>query len=239
MEFDHSWFPLMTGRLCVVVLLLGKMAFKSLVDKILTKIWTRPLPTPLGNKPMGYCITTFNHVQLPVTSLLGELNPTLNPRIHFLSEIWRIGVGSVCLTSVVIPSLKVAAYITAEYSKRRTISGPSGTMVPIISFRTQQAPIIHALSQAIVLEAFFKDIRHSFTNRSLENITQRNALSTIFKAVAIAHWRQTSMNLADRCGAQGLFQHNEIIALQVRFISTVVSNDSSSLMDTFRWTFGA
>ncbi|KAF4618229.1 hypothetical protein D9613_011551 [Agrocybe pediades] len=180
-----------------------------------TGITSRPLPTPLGNKPMGYCITSFDHVQLPLSALLGELEPTINPRIHFLSEIWRIGIGSVCLTSAVIPSLKVAAYITAQYSRRRMISDPRGGMVPIISFRTQQAPILYALVQAIVLEAFFKDIRQYFTDRSLDNITQRNAFSTIFKAIAIAHWRKTSMNLADRCGAQGLFQHNEIVALQM------------------------
>lgn len=162
---------------------------------------------------MGYSITMFHHVKLPQESLLGDIGPILNHRAHFLSEIWRIGIGSICLTSTVIPALKVTAYITAQYSKRRKISTPQGRMVPIISFRTQQAPILHALVQSIVLEAFFKELRHHFTNRA--TVVLRNALSTIFKTIAIAHWRQSSMGLADRCGAQGLFAHNQIIALQV------------------------
>ncbi|KAF8901502.1 acyl-CoA dehydrogenase NM domain-like protein [Gymnopilus junonius] len=180
-----------------------------------SNITSRPLPTPLGNKPMGYSITSFNHVKLPQESLLGDLSPASDPRTHFLSEIWRIGIGSICLTSVVIPSLKVAAYVTAQYSRRRMITTPQGRMVPIISFRTQQAPILHALAQSVVLEAFFQDLRRHFTTRDAATLVQRNALSTIFKTIAIAHWRQSSMNLADRCGAQGLFAHNQIIALQM------------------------
>lgn len=176
---------------------------------------TSSLPTPLGNKPIGYSITSFKHVKLPLGSLLGDLGPVPNPRTHFLSEIWRIGVGSVALTSVVIPSLNVAAYITAQYSMRRKVSTPQGGMVPIISFRTQQAPILHALVQAIVLEAFYKELRSHFTKRDAATLVQRNAFSTIFKAIAIAHWRQSSMSLADRCGARGLFGRNQIVALQV------------------------
>lgn len=198
---------------CALGLLHGGPFIQS--SSYLLLIFHSLLPTPLGNKPFGYSLTDFHHVKLPSESLLGEMNVVINPRIHFLSEIWRIGIGSICLTSVVIPSLKVAAYVAAEYSKRRKICAPSGQMVPIISFRTQQAPILHALVQAVVLEAFFKWLRHHFINRDPAALVQRNAFSTIFKAVSIGHWRPTSISLADRCGAQGLFAHNQIIALQV------------------------
>lgn len=168
------------------------------------------------------------------------MDPTPNPRIHFLSEIWRIGIGSICLTSVVIPSLKVAAYVAAEYSKRRKVCTPQGQMIPIISFRTQQTPILHALIQAIVLEAFYQDIRHQFTSRDTKALVQRNALSTIFKTVAIGHWRPTSISLADRCGAQGLFAHNQIIALQVsKYMPFRLLCPCKSFTWNSRWTFGA
>ncbi|KDR72267.1 hypothetical protein GALMADRAFT_102021 [Galerina marginata CBS 339.88] len=184
-------------------------------EKMCSGVTSRLLPTPLGNKPFGYSITSFDHVRLPLEALLGVTDPIPNPRIHFLSEIWRIGIGSICLTSVVIPSLKVAAYVTAEYSKRRKISTPQGQMVSILSFRTQQAPILHALTEAVVLEAFFQALRPNFTTRDPTALVHRNALSTIFKTIAIGHWRQSSMSLADRCGAQGLFAHNQVIALQM------------------------
>jgi acyl-CoA oxidase len=154
-------------------------------------------------------------VKLPADALLGNLKPPKNGRLQFLSDIWRIGVGSICLTAVTIPALNLAAYIVAQYSKRRTVTTSHGQLVPLISFRTQQAPILHALAEAKVLEALYQELRIPFTDRTATALEQRNGFSTIFKAVAVDRWRRSSITLADRCGAQGLFEHNQIIPMQV------------------------
>jgi acyl-CoA oxidase len=40
---------------------------------------------------------------------------------------------------------------------RRKVAGTHGQPTPIISFRTQQLPILYTLAQVFVLEAFSKD----------------------------------------------------------------------------------
>ncbi|TFK37276.1 hypothetical protein BDQ12DRAFT_685596 [Crucibulum laeve] len=180
-------------------------------------ITCRALPSRSGAKPLGHAITYFDHVKLPSAALLGDLpaDRPSNPRINFLNEIWRIGIGSIILTAVLIPGLKVATYIAAEYSKRRKVSTPQGKLVPIISFRTQQSPILHALAQTIVLESLYQELRIYFTDRNPKDQDLRNGLATIFKVITLAHWRKSTITLADRCGAQGLFEHNQIISMEM------------------------
>lgn len=202
---------------CAKGLLLGMAAY-CLRFLCLQYVDSSLLPNQCGSKPIGFSITTFNHVELPATALLGDLDAELDPREQFLSEIWRVGVGSIALTAVVIPGLKIGAYILAEYSKRRTIGGVDERRVPLISFSTQYGPVFHALSRAWVLESFFNKLRHAFVDppTSLANQELRNALSTVFKTVAIRLWRDTNSSLIDRCGAQGLFEHNQLITAEVR-----------------------
>ncbi|KAL3455375.1 acyl-CoA dehydrogenase/oxidase [Aspergillus heterothallicus] len=76
------------------------------------------LPRRTGSKPLDHCITTFNRVQLPPGALLGSLK---NSPIDFHKTIHRIHVGTLALTTTLIPILKRAVYITAKYSLRRNI----------------------------------------------------------------------------------------------------------------------
>lgn len=69
-------------------------------------------------------------------------------------QIWRVSVGTLSLSLVPVLALKIAAHITFFYSNRRTIAGPEGTRIPILSFRTQQLPVFTAVARAYVLEAF-------------------------------------------------------------------------------------
>ena len=80
---------------------------------------------------------------------------------------------------------------------RRKVTGKHGQP---ISFRTQQLPILYTLAQVFVLEAFAKDAAERFVVRGLD-----------------PHHVQCSLfALAERCGAQGLFEENQIIASQAR-----------------------
>ncbi|KAI0077143.1 acyl-CoA oxidase [Panus rudis PR-1116 ss-1] len=176
-----------------------------------TGITAKALPSRGGSKAMGHAITYFNHVILPPSALLGDISGVENPRRHFLQTIWRVGVGSLSLSATVIPSLKASAYIAWKYSQRRCVTGRGGQPNPIISFRTQQIPILNAISQAFVLDAFYEKACAWFVAISQENIELRNAIATIAKATMIGHWNRSGTAIVDRCGAQGTFDVNQIL----------------------------
>lgn len=93
--------------------------------------------------------------------------------------------------------------------------------MPILSFRTQQTPILHALAQGFVLDAFYQQATEWFSKLSPKDVNQRNSIAAIVKATMIGHWRRTGCNLADRCGAQGMFDCNQILPLEVGSLATV------------------
>ena len=86
---------------------------------------------------MNHSMTTFQHVNIPSTALLGTLERSHDVHGDFLKAISRIGVGTLCISAVSIPMLQTAAHIAFKYSTRRKIGGPNGSRLPIISFRTQ------------------------------------------------------------------------------------------------------
>lgn len=189
------------------------------------------MPWRAGTRPVGHAITYFDHVNLPATALLGSLSSSLSPRIQFLNSIWRVGIGSATLTAVTIPALRMYAYVAATYSQRRKVTNTQGEVVPTISFRTTQIPILNALSQAAALEALFKEMRVYFsgqpgTVQGLDKLEVRNSMAAIFKTTAIHHFRESSTELTDRLGAQGLFVENQLIGGEVRHESTFIIRTS-------------
>ncbi|KAF7289006.1 Acyl-CoA dehydrogenase NM domain-like protein [Mycena indigotica] len=122
-------------------------------------ITSRGLPDRAGTRPMGNGITTFTHVHLPATAFLGDWETTLPPRIHLLASIWRLGIGTTTLAGLAIPALRVAAHVTADFARQRQVTDSGGKTVPILSFRTTGTPIVKALGQAAVLEAFYRELR--------------------------------------------------------------------------------
>ncbi|KAF8172071.1 hypothetical protein BJ912DRAFT_932597 [Pholiota molesta] len=156
-------------------------------------VTSRPLLPAADPNPWA-CHYSFRSCKAAGRCAPWKSQATKNGRLQFLSDIWRIGVGSICLTAVTIPALNLAAYIVAQYSKRRTVT-------------TSHAPILHALAEAKVLEALYQELRIPFTDRTATALEQRNGR-------AVDRWRRSSITLADRCGAQGLFEHNQIIPMQ-------------------------
>ncbi|KAJ7466237.1 acyl-CoA oxidase [Mycena galericulata] len=179
----------------------------------------RVLPDRSGTRPVGHAITSFHRVQLPATAFLGDIKFTRDIRIQFLTSIWRLGIGSVTMAALCIPGLRIGAYIATQYAKRRKVANSQGTVVPILSFRTTQVPILRALSQAAVLEAFYKELRQYFSaseDLDLSSVLNiRNALAAVFKTLSIHHYRNSSITLSDRLGAQGLFTENQLVSMEM------------------------
>jgi acyl-CoA oxidase len=135
-------------------------------------------------------------------------------RQNFLRVIWRVGVGSIALSTLAVPAIKVSAYVAGKYSLRRTVTGADGKPMPIINFRTQQLPILHALAQSKVLEAYAKEAITWFTEPELPFLVKLGVATTL-KAVMVHSTQSCLYALAERCGAQGLYQYNQIIEYQV------------------------
>ncbi|TVY33571.1 Acyl-coenzyme A oxidase-like protein [Lachnellula subtilissima] len=173
----------------------------------------RLIPKRAGSKIAGHSITTFDHVRLPSLALLGTLSKAPNLRTSFTAGIGRVGIGTLALATLNIPFLKMAAYIAGTYSFRRTVGGSDGRRSSIIHFRTQHVSIMHALAESAIFEAYADEAINKFVAE--KNPAVQHALGACFKA-AIGTATQTRLfQLSERCGAQGLFKHNQIIGLQL------------------------
>jgi acyl-CoA oxidase len=154
-------------------------------------------------------MTSFDHVHLPATAVLGSLEMPKDKRIHFFDVIERITTGTLALSMIMIPALKLVTHITGKYSLRRQVGTPGKTQIPIIKFRTQQAPICHALARLACMEPFADEMIKQYKDTSLKPEV-RGGFTVILKAVFL-HYAQHSMpQLVERCGAQALFKHNQI-----------------------------
>ncbi|KAF5859621.1 hypothetical protein ETB97_002594 [Aspergillus alliaceus] len=182
-----------------------------------------------GSKPLDHTITAFTHVRLPRSALLGPLKKPGNVRENFLSMIQRASVGALAFTTALIPAMKRAVFIAGKYSLRRQILGQNNTPLPIISFRTQQLPILHALAQIAVFEAYAHDSIEQFRGSSSTPAVQRG-ISATFKAVLCQASQPMFHALSERCGAQGLWKYNHIIEsqLETRAVS-IMEGDTLAL----------
>ncbi|KAJ7485867.1 acyl-CoA dehydrogenase/oxidase [Mycena latifolia] len=173
-------------------------------------ISSRILPLRGNSAPLNHCLTSFNRVILPSSALLGDIDISSPPRLHFLSSIWRVAVGALSLTSIVIPDLAIASSIALRYSLRRVVQGNDGAMVPIFSFRTQQIPICTTIAQAFVLRAFHRQAIKLFVDETLSPFV-RHGIATCFKTVVVRDCLASHVAITERCGAQGLFGYNQLI----------------------------
>ena len=87
--------------------------------------------------------------------------------------------------------------------------------MPIWSFRTQQLPLFQALSQVYVMKAHMLEATKLFTDKALD-VRIRMGVAATVKASMVQQCQASFFALSERCGANGLFQHNQIITTLVR-----------------------
>ncbi|KZT68683.1 acyl-CoA dehydrogenase NM domain-like protein [Daedalea quercina L-15889] len=173
-------------------------------------VTARLVPQRGGIKPVDHAVTSFDHVRLPSTALLGSLAKPADMRANFISCIWRVSVGSLALATMAVPLLSVNTYLTARYSLRRLVTGSDGSPVSIMSFRTQHGPILHALAQINVLKAHAKAAIELYRDTSIDPRV-RDGIAAAAKASMTRHAWSSLSNLTERIGAHGLFEHNNVL----------------------------
>ncbi|KAF8510475.1 acyl-CoA dehydrogenase/oxidase [Hysterangium stoloniferum] len=169
------------------------------------------LPSRGGSQRVNHSITSFHHVKLPCTALLETCEPRGTPHEEFLKSIWRVSVGGLALASIAIPALKIAAHIATRYSLRRMVRGATGSLVPVLSFSTQQLPIFTCLAQILVLEACYAHAVKVFVDKKVDQCV-RQGVATCVKAIMVQHCQASHLALSERCGAQGLFSYNQFVS---------------------------
>ncbi|KAF8148429.1 acyl-CoA dehydrogenase NM domain-like protein [Crassisporium funariophilum] len=173
-----------------------------------TGVTAKLLPYRELSNPVNHAITTFKDVRLPSTALLGPLEKFDFPHMEFLKSAWRIACGAIALGSIAVPASKLHTFIAARYSLRRTV-GNGVNRVPLLHFRTQQIPVLTALAQSYVLEAYQKWAAKCFSDPE-EDPRVRHGIASCFKAVAVQTSQGIAIALSERCGAQGIQAVNQM-----------------------------
>ncbi|KAF7360502.1 hypothetical protein MVEN_00781000 [Mycena venus] len=163
------------------------------------------LPQRGGSHPLNHSITYFRRVRLPAEALLGTPLAPANIRLSFFTNISRVAVGTLVLGSQGISALQVATFVAAKYSRRRTVTNNNGLQQPIIEFRTQHAPIVTALAQAYVTNA-------------------------LHQVVTINHAQRSLLDLMERCGAQGLFEMNQLSSMHKTLQGAAIAEGDSLVL---------
>ena len=167
---------------------------------------------------MDHCLTYFNHVSLPSGALLSSPEKG-DDREQFFDSIYRIIVGTISIAGMALTSLKMAVNVAGRYSQRRKVTDAfTGSQTPIISFSTQQYPILSSLAQAIVFESLTKKAITMFTDKS-RSLATRHCIAAIAKVTLVKHCCASLISLGDRCGAQGVFEVNQF---SVQYVSVSI-----------------
>lgn len=115
-----------------------------------------------------------------------------------------------------INGMRLASFIAAKYSQRRTVwDAYRRAPRPIISFSTQYLPVLITIAQTFVLDAFSRASRERFVQA--QNPVMRHFVAAVFKTTVMKLACQAILDLGDRCGAQGLFEVNQLSVMHVRF----------------------
>lgn len=176
------------------------------------------LPPRSGTAPLDFSITRFNHVHLPLTSLVAAdiLDISRPPQSleAWWNEVWRIPLGTMAVPAPWISALKAVAYIGGRYSMHRCLLGKGNEPIPILTFRTQQWPIAHATAVGMVMANWFPKYVQEAMERTPDHRV-RHAMSVILKTTVCRHFQRCIPEVAERCGAQGTFEHNYMARIEV------------------------
>lgn len=191
-------------------------------------VHSKRLPPRSGSSPLDFAITTFDHVRLPATAFLGRsMDMPKDTKAQLHDYIWRIGIGSLAISLTSSISTKLISTIGCDYSYRRHVNGVDGKPVPIISFRTQQLPVLHATAVAYVLDAWLPHAIDQFMTPGRDP-RSRHGIAVVHKSTVLRLVSLLCPTIGERLGAQGTFGHNLISQFEVRGRAVFFSCSSSA-----------
>ena len=194
------------------------------------------LPPRSGACPLDFSLTSFDCVRLPHSALVAsdmfDISTPERPLEAWWNEIWRVQLGTMTVPAPFISAMKAVAYIGGRYSMHRCVLGKRGEPVPILTFRTQQWPMVHATAVATVIANWYPSVIDYAMKPTIDHRV-RHALSVIIKATVSRHFQRCVHEVAERCGAQGTFDQNYLSRIEVTKLSFLYHKDSRSILE--RW----
>lgn len=176
------------------------------------------LPPRSGTGPLDFSMTHFDNVRLPPTALVAsdifDLSLPRNPLGSWWDEVWRIQLGTMAVPAPWISAMKTVAFIGTRYSIHRSLVGKGAQPVSILSFRTQQWPMLNAIACSLVMDKWYPQL----ISQAMEGTADprvRHALSVVVKATVCRHFQRVVPEVAERCGAQGTFEQNYMARIEV------------------------
>jgi alkylation response protein AidB-like acyl-CoA dehydrogenase len=164
------------------------------------------------------------------------INRATDQKTAFFLQINHVVSRTLVMGGLAAMGVGMSASIVSAYSHRRHVSDPvTGKPIPIILFPTQITPILTAVAQSHVLHAYGESTRQQFGQT--ETITQQHFLAAVWKVTAARMAMASMQVLIDCCGAQGLFEINQLTTM---LVSTSLSNSLAySSTNYFRLIFVA
>lgn len=176
----------------------------------------------LPDKPfvaMDNAITTFDHVRVPASSLLGggiagfdadgRFHCEASPRSCYRRTIETINTGRIALSNAVVASARAALLITLRYAQQRLTIAAADYQVPMMSHTLVQRGLLVGLARTYAATVLANRVKRIFVE--FPDDPERCGLPAMV-AKPFLSWTslEVMQECRERCGAAGLFSVNRI-----------------------------
>ncbi|TFK56913.1 acyl-CoA dehydrogenase NM domain-like protein [Heliocybe sulcata] len=183
----------------------------------------RLIPPRGGAHPVDHALTYFHGVYLPPTALLGTETLSEDNRADFFYYISRVISGTLSMGAFALSAMRIASCVAGRYSLRREVMDSSKRILrPIASFSTQYLPILTAIAEVKVMQAF-SHVSHARFTESSNSLFYKHFVAALFKITIMHHATGTLRILGDRCGAQGLLEINQLTVLEANIRGAAIA----------------
>ncbi|MYR59094.1 acyl-CoA oxidase [Streptomyces sp. SID625] len=208
-----------------------------------------------GSAAVDHCLTSFDNVRLPYEAMLqpsggqrtaDEITPhgltpdgvytnTFGGALkRFLDALARVTPGKLCMEAYHVGTMRHALTVAIRYAHiRHTFNGVRPGSVPLWHHRSHNASLLGALATGIGATLLHRHAVQTWEQAATEeerDIAER--LAAITKSWITWRGREVMLECRERCGAQGLFLANGIVAqLQAGEGAITAEGDNAVISD--------
>ncbi|MFJ2216674.1 acyl-CoA dehydrogenase [Streptomyces sp. NPDC101062] len=191
-------------------------------SRTLPGVRVRLLPERFGS-PLDHCVTSFDRVFVGRDALLGGVRGQLgrvtgdgafssaeaNRRRRFLASIGRVTAGKLSMSAGALGGARVALALAVRYGGHRLISGPRAVeRVPVFAHRSHHGPLTGGLATVFAMTLLHRTVVDAWETRTEANRGETERLVAVAKGWITWRAREIIVECRERCGAQGLLEHN-------------------------------
>jgi acyl-CoA oxidase len=220
------------------------MFLTPLTDGVLALpgVRVRPLSARFGS-PVDHCVTSFDQVFLARDALLGGAHGRLgrldedgvfrseesNRRRRFLASIGRVTAGKLAMSAGALGGARVALALAVRYGGHRLISGPRAVdQVPVFAHRSHHGPLAGALATVFAMTLLHRTVLDTWEAHTEANKGESERLVAVAKGWITWRAREIIMECRERCGAQGLLEHNGLTEMIANIEGAITAEGDNS-----------